>query len=219
MPRWVTFDCYGTLIDWTSGIGATLERLWPREDAGALLARYHEIEPRIEADEPGLAYREVMRRCLSRLADEAGLPLTPERAQALGHSLPKWPAFREVPAALAELRVRGWKLAILSNTDADLLAASLLRLGAPFDECVVASEIGSYKPAHGHWLEFRARTGAAPAEHVHVGASLYHDVRPALELGLRCVWINRLGERADPAPTLELPDLAKLPHSLDRLPA
>src|SRR5207244_2566634 len=99
-------------------------------------------------------YREVMARSLEELADARGLALGTDARQALGDSLPDWPAFPEVPAALAELRRRGWRLAILSNTDADLLAASLRHLGGTFDELVIASEIGSYKPALGHWREF-----------------------------------------------------------------
>jgi 2-haloacid dehalogenase len=122
-----------------------------------------------------------------------------------------------VPAALATARDRGWRLAALSNTDPDLLAASLSAIGVPFDERVVASEIGSYKPAHGHWLEFFDRTGADRAGHVHVAQSHFHDVVPATELGLRTVWINRLGEQADPPPARELPDLSELADTLDEL--
>ena len=89
-----------------------------------------------------------------------------------------------MPAALAEARGRGWRLAILSNSDRDLIAASKQRLGVPFDETVVAGEIGSYKPALGHWREFEARTGADPRRHVHVAPSRFHDIGPATELGL-----------------------------------
>jgi 2-haloacid dehalogenase len=215
MARWATFDCYGTLIDWNRGIGGTIRRLWPGQDAAVLLARYHQLEPAVEQTEPTLGYRAVMAHCLTKLADERGLPLAPQDEQALGSSLPDWPAFPEVAASLAELRRRGWRLAILSNTDHDLLAASMRHLGGAFEELVIASEIGSYKPALEHWREFRARTGARREEHVHVGASLFHDIRPASSLGLRTVWINRLGEVPDPTPTRELADLAELPDALD----
>ena len=215
--RWATFDCYGTLVDWNGGIASALARLWPAADAAALLGRYHEVEPQVQRETPALSYRAVLARCLRRLADTEGLPLAPGDEGALGDSLPSWPAFPEVPAALAELRRRGWRLAILSNTDPDLLASSLERIGVPADETVVASEIGSYKPAPGHWETFFARTGADRARHVHVAASLFHDVAPACALGLRRVWINRLGERAGPEPTRELPDLSRLPDTLDEL--
>ncbi len=217
MPRWATFDCYGTLIDWNGGIRSTLERLWPRADGERLLARYHELEPVVERQGPALAYRDVLSRCLVELAQEEGLTLAPEDEGALGDSLPTWQAFPEVPAALAELRRRDFRLAILSNTDPDLLAASVERLGVAFDELVIASEIDSYKPEYGHWWTFFERTGAAREEHVHVAASLFHDIRPATELGLRTVWINRLGETADPVPTRELADLTRLPEVLEEL--
>jgi 2-haloacid dehalogenase len=212
--RWATFDCYGTLIDWNGGIRAQLARLWPDEDADALLRRYHELEPEIEHEEPSLSYRQVMRRALARLGEVA-----PGEEDALGESLPRWPPFPEVPASLAELRERGWKLAILSNTDRDFIEASTSSLGVPFDETVVASEIGSYKPGHRHWDEFFARTDAPRAGHVHVAASIFHDVVPAAELGLASVWINRLGEISDTKPTRELPDLELLPDTLDDLVA
>jgi FMN phosphatase YigB (HAD superfamily) len=125
--------------------------------------------------------------------------------------------FPEVPGALAEARRRGWRLAILSNTDRDLIEASLRAIGVRIDVAVVAGEIGSYKPAPGHWRVFAATTHVPAEQHVHVGASLFHDIAPASELGLRTVWINRLGERPGPEPTRELPDLARLPDVLDEL--
>jgi 2-haloacid dehalogenase len=212
VARWATFDCYGTLIDWNGGIRRELVRLWGESDADNLLRRYHELEPRVEAETPGMTYRNVMRSVLAQLGD---VPSGEE--EALGRSLPSWPAFPEVPAALAEARARGWRLAILSNTDRDFIEASKARLGAPFDETVVASEIGSYKPAHRHWEEFFARTRAPQEGHVHMAASRFHDIAPARDLGLRTVWINRLGDRPEPPPDRELPDLARLPDALDEL--
>ncbi len=217
MERWATFDCYGTLIDWNGGIRAELSRLWPHADTDALLARYHQHEPRVQAESPRLSYREVIALALKRVAHDEGLALDPEERSALAASLPSWPAFPEVPAALAETRRRGWRLAILSNTDRDLIEASKRHLGVPFELEVVASEIGSYKPAHGHWERFFELTGAPREGHVHVAASLFHDVAPAGELGLASIWINRLGEHAFPEPTRELPDLAPLPDTLDEL--
>jgi 2-haloacid dehalogenase len=210
--RWATFDCYGTLIDWNSGIRAELARMFGPDAAPTLLERYHEVEPQIEAEDPGLPYRDVMRLTLARIADP------PDGDEdALGRSLPDWPVFPEVAAALTEARDRGWKLAILSNTDRAFIEASKARIGVPFEETVVASEIASYKPGHRHWEEFFARTGLERTCHVHVAASLFHDIAPARELGLTSVWINRLDERADPKPTRELRDLAALPDVLDEL--
>ena len=214
VTRWATFDCYGTLIDWNGGIRAELARLWPDEDADELLRRYHEVEPEVEHAEPGLSYREVMRRVLARLGE---VPVGED--DALGRSLPGWAAFTDVREALERARGRGWRLAILSNTDRDFIEASKATLGVPFDETVVASEIGSYKPAPKHWEEFSARTGADPARHVHVAQSMFHDIVTANALGLPSVWINRRGERYDTAPTRELSDLTDLPEVLDELVA
>ena len=210
--RWATFDCYGTLIDWNGGIRRELARVFGEERADVLLDRYHEVERELEAD-GSRSYAEVLTEAMRRL----GAP--PGDETALARSLPTWEPFPEVPASLRELRERGWRVAILSNTDPDFLAASLERIGVPVDLTVVASEIGSYKPAHRHWERFFAETGANGARHVHVAASLFHDIAPAREVGLASVWINRLGEHADPEPTRELPDLTRLPETLDDLVA
>jgi 2-haloacid dehalogenase len=216
-PRWATFDCYGTLVDWNAGIGAELARLLGDDDRAALLARYHQIEPRIQREHPDSSYRDVMAAVLAELASEAGVPLPDEERDALGRSLPGWPVFDEVPGALAEARARGWSLAALSNSDRDFIEASMRAIGVPFDGAIVASEIGSYKPAHGHWDAFYASMGADRARHVHVAQSHFHDIVPANELGIPCVWINRLGEWAEPAPTRELRDLNGLADVLDEL--
>jgi 2-haloacid dehalogenase len=214
--RWATFDCYGTLIDWNLGIRRELERIFGVEIAPRLLERYHELEPEIES-EPFRSYHEVLSLALERLAQEAQIQLPEGESGALARSLPDWPPFPEVPAALAELRERGWLLAILSNTDRDLIAASQRQLGVPIDLAVVAEDVKSYKPAHAHWEHFFEVMTADREHHVHVAASLVHDIAPARELGLRSVWINRLGEQAVPEPDRELPDLSELPDTLDEL--
>jgi 2-haloacid dehalogenase len=201
MDRWATFDCYGTLVDWNAGIRAVA--------GDELLSRYHELEPRVQAEEPTRSYRDVLREVSTRL----GLP----DADALARSLPSWPVFPEVPNALEEARRRGWKLAILSNTDRDFIDASMARIGVPFELAIVASEIGSYKPGLGHWRAFEQRVGRLPD--VHVGASHFHDVVPATGLGIPTIWINRLGESFGPPPTREQRDLAGLADALDELAA
>jgi 2-haloacid dehalogenase len=211
VTRWATFDCYGTLIDWNGGIGRELERLFGAARGGELLHAYHELEPQIQREDPSRSYREVMAVALARLGAPAG------EQDALGRSLPQWEPFPEVPSALEDARSRGWRLAVLSNTDRDLLDASLARIGVDFEPSVVASEIGSYKPAPAHWDEFFARSGADREQHVHVGASLFRDIAPAAALGLRTVWINRLGEEAEPQPDIELRSLTGLGESLDSL--
>ena len=214
--RWATFDCYGTLIDWMSGIRDSLARLWPDADADALLTLYHQLEPSVQAGR-GIPYRRVMAETLVHVAVTAGRWVPVAEKDVLASSLPAWPVFPEVPAALTELRRRGWRLAILSNTDADLLDASLAAIGVPVDLRIAASEIGSYKPALGHWEAFFAKTGADRERHVHVAASLFHDIEPGSLLGLRCAWINRLGERSPLPRAAELTDLAPLPDTLEAL--
>jgi len=215
--RWATFDCYGTLVDWDVGIGADLERLFGTEQKHRLLERYHEIEPRVQRANPAAPYRDVMAGVLVELANEAGRQLAPDDEQALARSLPKWPVFPEVQEQLAQAHQRGWQLVILSNTDRDLVDASIEAIGAPFNGAIVASEIGSYKPAHGHWRAFYECTRADPKRHVHVAQSHFHDIAPAHELGIRSVWVNRSGEHAEPAPTREVPDLCGLADVLDEL--
>jgi 2-haloacid dehalogenase len=216
MTRWATFDCYGTLIDWDGGIRSCFASLWPQADADLLLERYHEIEPRVQQGS-SQAYREVLAQGLRLLADEEDLPLAATDEAALADSLPSWRPFPEVPGALADLRGRGFNLVILSNTDPDLLAASLERIGVPVEGAITAAEAGSYKPAHGHWERFFELFQADREHHVHVGASVFHDLEPAAELGLRAVWINRLRDASDAPRAAELKDLSRLPEVADSL--
>ena len=215
--RWATFDCYGTLVDWNRGLGTELARLFGEAKAEELLATYHTVEPRIQREHPTTTYRDVMALALGEVASQAGSELPANERDALGDSLPRWPVFPEVPGALEDARRRGWRLVALSNSDRDLIEASLREIGVPFDGAVVASEVGSYKPAHGHWRDFYASTGADSAHHVHVAQSHYHDIVPATELGIRSIWINRLGEHGEPAPSRELPNLTGLGAVLDEL--
>jgi 2-haloacid dehalogenase len=216
-PRWATFDCYGTLVDWNAGIAAELVRVLGDSDSAALLGRYHQIEPRIQREHPDWSYRDVMAAVLAELASELGVELASEDRDALGRSVPGWPVFDEVPAALAETKERGWRLVALTNSDRDLIEASMRAIGVPFDGAIVASEIGSYKPAHGHWAAFYDSMDADRDRHVHVAQSHFHDIVPTHQLSIPSVWINRLDERAEPAPTRELRDLNGLADVLDEL--
>jgi 2-haloacid dehalogenase len=130
--RWATFDCYGTLIDWNGGIRGQLARVFGDERADALLVRYHVLEPMLEADGTR-SYRGVLTEAMR------GLGAPDDEVDALAGSLPDWQPFPEVREALEAARGRGWKLAILSNTDRDYIAASQERIGVPFDQVIVAS--------------------------------------------------------------------------------
>jgi 2-haloacid dehalogenase len=197
--RYATFDCYGTLIDWNSGLRAAL-------GSDELVERYHEAERELEADEPEVPYREVL--------TEASRRIGATDPEGVAGSLPSWEPFPEVRTALEQVRDAGWGLVLLSNTDRDYIEASMARIGVPFEFAIVASEIGSYKPAFGHWLVFESEVGRPPD--VHVGASLYHDIAPANALEILNVWVNRLGEEAgeDDRPAREIPDLSTLPDVL-----
>jgi 2-haloacid dehalogenase len=202
--RWSTFDCYGTLIDWNGGLRRAL-------GSDELLERYHRLEPQVQAERPSGSYRDVMTEVARRL--EVDDPEAPAR------SLPSWEPHPDTRAALEDARSRGWKLAILSNTDRDFIDASMERIGVPFEFAIVASEIGSYKPARDHWDAFFERVDVPRDRHVHVAQSHFHDIVPANELGLHTVWINRYAERKEPPATRELPDLTALADTLDELVA
>ena len=211
MPRWASFDCYGTLIDWNAGIRSELARVFGEGEADDKLRAYHELEPELEHDGK-LTYREVMTEAMRRLGAPAG------EESGLADSLPGWQPFPEVPAALEELRGRGWRLGILTNSDRDLIEASKRLLGVHFDETVVASEIGSYKPNHEHWREFEARACYDPSRYVHVAQSHFHDIVPATELGHpeRLDQPPRRAPRAG-ARRVSCPTSARLPDVLDEL--
>ncbi len=214
--RWASFDCYGTLVDWNAGIASELARLWPAEDGAHLLQRYHEIEPRVQL-EGALPYRQVLAESLCLLAESEGLELDPGEKQALADALPRWPVFPEVPDELRELLEHGWRIAILSNTDPDLLEASLETIGVPVDARITAADAGSYKPARGHWTTLFERDDVDRERHVHVAASAFHDIAPAAELRVPAVWINRLGETSDRRRAGELPTLAGVTELLDSI--
>jgi 2-haloacid dehalogenase len=171
----------------------------------------------VQSEHPEWTYRAVMAAVLAELASGAGRTLSPDDQDALGRSLPSWPVFAEVRAALAQARERGWKLVMLSNSDPDLIESSTRAISVPCERAITASEIGSYKPARRHWNAFYESTGADKSRHVHVAQSHFHDIAPAHELGIRSVWINRGFQKAEPPPTRELHDLTGLADVLDEL--
>jgi 2-haloacid dehalogenase len=195
----LSFDCYGTLIDWESGIAAALRPLLDRR-AGPLsrdeaLAAFARHETAQEAETPGMIYADLLARVHARLAAEWGIASSEDEHRAFGASVAAWPAFADAPGALQYLK-QFYKLVILSNVDRRSFAASEKRLGVAFDAVFTAEDIGSYKPDlrnFRHMLDALQRMGHAPGEILHTAQSLFHDHMPANALGLHSAWIDRRG--------------------------
>ena len=212
--EWVTFDCYGTLIDWERGITDALLPLLPATtDRRALAEWYIAMEAQFEAEGYHL-YKDVLDRVGRRVLRSLDAPIPDEKPSPLPSSLAEWRPFPEVPAALRALVEQGRYLAILSNVDKDLLELSIGRLGIRPDLAITAEEARSYKPAEGHWRRFLQRSGASVERTVHVGASQYHDMVPAATLGYRTVFIDRHDETLVSSPTRVLRDLSQLPRTI-----
>jgi 2-haloalkanoic acid dehalogenase type II len=214
----ITFDCYGTLIDWEGGIAEAFQREASRDnirlESDDTIAAYMAEELAVES-EVYRSYREVLSQTAARVARRLGWQITEERARFLPESLPDWKPFRDTNAALERL-ARKYSLGILSNTDDDLLAATRRHFTVGFDLVVTAQQIKSYKPGRAHFLEATRRADGKRI--LHAAQSYFHDVVPATRLGIPVVWVNRKGERADdggPLPTRELNNLTELAELLE----
>lgn len=213
--RWATFDCFGTLVDWRHGIATGAELLFPGRGA-ELLECYRRHEPDVQAEHPTTRYRDVLAETLRRATAECGLALNDDDATVLADGLPYWPVFPDTRAALTDLRAAGWRLALLTNCDRDLIAATQRRLGVPIDAVVTAEDVGSYKPAHGHFARFASSFDVTTDRWVHVAQGYFHDMVPARELGIPRIWINRLGRPDDPSIVdAVLPDLTGLVSTVE----
>jgi 2-haloacid dehalogenase len=198
----VSFDCYGTLIDWEAGLAAVLGP-WARSrgltlDDEALLAAYARHESQAESRQPAALYPDVLASSFTALGRELGADVTADDARRLARSVPDWPAFDDSPAALAALG-RRFKLIILSNVDRRSFAGSNPRLGVTFDSVLTAEDIGSYKPSAQNFdalLAEARRLGVADGKLLHAAQSLFHDHVPAKRAGLATAWINRRHDRA-----------------------
>jgi 2-haloacid dehalogenase len=216
---WVTFDCFGTLIDWRHGLATSADLLFPGRGAD-VLERYNEHELAVEAQTPTMRYRDVLAESLRRAAADLGLPLLADDATILGATIPYWPAFPDVATELGALRTAGWRLALLTNCDRDIIGATQRRLGVVIDAVVTAEHVGSYKPALGHFRRFEESFAPQPGRWVHVAQGYHHDMEPAHRLGLPSVWINRLGEQRDEAICGAVqPDLGDLLAVVERVRA
>ncbi|GMR12008.1 MAG: haloacid dehalogenase type II [Gemmatimonadota bacterium] len=216
----LSFDCYGTLIDWEVGIAGALGPLLSGHgielDDEEVLALYAEIEPAQQEGEFRL-YRDILGSVVDAIGERLGFtPSSSERA-SLADSIADWRPFPDTVGSLQALS-RRFELVIISNIDDDLFAQSAGRLSVPFDHVVTAEQSRAYKPSHGSFHLAFERMGRGPKGVLHVAQSLYHDIAPANELGLRSVWVNRKAGRhgsgatapSTAQPDLEVPDLATL---------
>jgi putative hydrolase of the HAD superfamily len=208
--RALSFDCYGTLIDWETGILQSLQPwcAWRGVELGPdeLLAVYARHENVVEAEHPAMPYPAVLGESLRRIATDLGLDATGDECVEFGESVGAWPAFADTAAALRRLQ-RRFRLIILSNVDRASFARSNRRLGVEFDLVITAEDVGSYKPALGHFdalFEQLPSLGVDRGELVHVAQSLFHDHGPAQRLGVPSVWIDRRHDRAGAGATPEV---------------
>lgn len=216
--EWLSFDCYGTLVDWETGItdavAAIFARHRVRKSREEILALFADAEPKVQSSGEFLEYRRVLRDVMQIMAWEVSIRLRPEEAEALPDFLPQWPIFPEAPESLKQLQSR-YKLAIISNVDDELFQRSEEALGIKFSAVITSQQARSYKPDLNNFHEAQERMGIERDRWLHVGESLYHDIGPANRLGIDSVWVKRPdrggGTRpTDAVPSLTVPDLNAL---------
>jgi 2-haloalkanoic acid dehalogenase type II len=196
--EYLTFDCYGTLIDWKKGIIDSIEKAAGRLPlpADRVMEAYVAAEKKQEGEYK--KYREVLKGTFENLVGEVGLSVPKGASERFAGSVPKWPAFQDTAATLRRLGQLGYKRYILSNVDNDLLLGTISRNGLEVDGTVTAEDVGSYKPSPGHWVKFLEKTGAKKERVLHAAQSIYHDVLPTRVLGIASAWVNRYAEPLPP---------------------
>ena len=213
----LSFDCYGTLIDWETGILSALRPLMTHHGIDPpdqqLLELYGRFEREVQSQSPFVNYRTVLHNVLEKLGRHLALPVKPAEENILADSLGNWPAFSDTVEALWLLKSR-FQLAIISNVDDDMFTLTQRHLQVPFDWVITSKQFGSYKPSESNFQSAMRTMGITPDQHAHVAQSLYHDIRPAGAIGLNTVWVNRAGAASTPVidskPDLEVPDLKSL---------
>ena len=215
MPnRWVTFDCFGTLVDWHTGF-TTILRAFAGERVGDLLTAFHWHERAIEAERPHRLYKDVLATAIKRAAEEIGMSVSDEQVMALPRHWGSLPVFADVEPALAGLRAEGYRLAVLTNCDDDLFAQTQKSFRKPFDLVVTAEQVKDYKPSHSHFRQFFRMSGVDMVDWVHVACSWFHDIAPAHEYGAKRVWVDRDRTGQDPdGASARLPDAQRLVETL-----
>ncbi|MFA6117620.1 MAG: HAD family hydrolase [Sphingomonas sp.] len=220
MDRWISFDCYGTLIDWQKGMSHSLEIVAPSRSLD-LMRHHRQVEGEIELERPILTYREVLARSVRQMADIEEVNLYPGDEHILAATLPFWNPYADTGPSLAAIKALGWRICILSNVDRDLIAQTLEHFPVEIDMVITAEDVGSYKPAPAHFEEFRRRTGDAEIEWVHAAVNLEYDLVPTSAMGATTIWINRERETGRETAFLhrELPDMTELAGTLAKLGA
>ena len=211
--RWISFDCYGTLVDWQSGFSRILGP-FAGDMTERLLSAYHRHERIAEAEQPTRSYKDVLAISLSRAANEIGLSLDEEQASVLSKQWGCQPVFDDVEPALADLRSEGCKLAVLTNCDEDLFELTHASFRKHFDLVVTAERVRSYKPAAAHFEVFQQQSGVRKEDWVHVASSWFHDIAPARELGLRHIWLDRERGKENTAGTMRIYTAAELKRAI-----
>src|SRR6185503_4634166 len=188
--RWVTFDCFGTLVDWNGGFASLLRpRFGVRTEV--VIQAYHQFERDLEAAQPHRLYRDVLANALMLAAAKVGVPVSESEAHTLPERWGSLPVFADVEEMLGSLRAMGCRLGVLTNCDDELFARTQQAFRRPFDLVVTAERVGAYKPAPAHFRHFAEVTGVARRDWVHVACSWYHDVAPAHSLEIKCIWLDR----------------------------
>ncbi|MBO0700448.1 MAG: HAD hydrolase-like protein [Zavarzinella sp.] len=215
--RWVTFDCFGTLVDWHTGFAAALRPI-AGDRVGELLTAYHRHEPVLEADRPHRLYKDVLSTAVRRAAADLGLAVTDDQAAALPRAWDALPVFPDVEPALAGLRAESYKLAVLTNCDDDLFSRTQRAFRQPFALVITAEAVKDYKPSVSHFRRFFRVSGVEMADWVHVACSWFHDIEPARAMGLKQIWVDRDRTGQDPGgATACLPDATGLVETVRRV--
>jgi 2-haloalkanoic acid dehalogenase type II len=193
--KYLTFDCYGTLVDWRTGIEQELRATLGDIPMGGQELMKAYVAAEAEQESTYRKYREVLARTATALSTRLGTHVSEAQAKEFASSVPDWPAFPDTARFLKDMGSQGYKRYILSNVDDDLLEETIRKQSLEVDGFVTAEQVGSYKPKPGHWLEFLRRTGATKQDVLHVAQSLFHDVLPTQGLGIESAWVNRYGEQ------------------------
>ena len=216
--QWLSFDCYGTLVDWETGIStAVAEALGSHgvhKTAAEILTLFATMEPRAQTAHGFLEYRDALREVMALIGAELNLTLSDSELGCLADTLPNWPVFPDVADALTAMKSR-YRLAIISNVDDDLFAGSARAMGIDFDAVVTSQQVRAYKPDLSAFNTALELMGCDKANWLHIGESLYHDIGPANRMGIDSVWVNRPDRgggtrQTDAKPDLEVSDLAEL---------